>query len=85
MEGYKMFEMIVKDTFSIRDMKTVYGDCKNSHELKGGTIKDELGNEYKYSIPFVKWLEYDDKKIELQLMGENIDLEFLKGKKLIQG
>ena len=79
-----MFEMIVKDTFSIRDVKTVYGDCTNSYELKGGTVKDEFGNEYKYSIPFVKWLEYDSKKIELQLIGDNIDLNALKGRKLIQ-
>jgi len=86
-----MFEMTVEDVFSIRDINsalpnlvTVYGNCVNSHELNGGTIKDEYGNEYKYSIPFVKWLEYDDNKIQLQLIGNNIDLNALKGRKLRQ-
>lgn len=79
-----MFEMTVSDVFSIYNKHTVFGECINSHELKGGIIKDEYGNEYKYAIPFIKMLEYDDSKITLQLIGDNIDLNALKGRKLIQ-
>ena len=79
-----MFEMTVEDVFSIKNINIVYGKCINSHELKGGIIRDEFGNEYKYSIPFVKWLEYDDNKMQLQLIGDNIDLNAFKGHKLIQ-
>jgi len=70
--------------FSIHNKKTVYGDCVNSHELKGMTIKDEFGNEYRYAIPFIKMLETDENKITLQLIGDNIDLDGLIGQKLIQ-
>ena len=79
-----MFEMTVNDVFAIRDKKTVFGECINSHELKGETIKDEYGNEYRYAIPFIKMLVLDDNKITLQLIGDNIDLDALKGRKLIQ-
>ena len=79
-----MFEMTVSDVFAVRDKKTVYGECVNSHELKGNILKDEHGNEYKYAIPFIKVLEFDDGRITLQLIGDNIDLDALKGQKLTQ-
>jgi len=78
-----MFEMTVNDVFTFFDKETVSGDCVNRHELKGGTLKDEEGNEYKYAIPFIKTLEYDDSKITLQLVGNKIDLNDLIGRKLI--
>ena len=79
-----MFEMTVNDVLSVHNKHTVFGECTNSHELKGGIIKDEYGNEYKYAIPFIKMLEYDDSKITLQLIGDDIDLNALMGRKLIQ-
>ena len=79
-----MFEMIVNDTFAIKNVFTVYGECNGFEKLKPGTLKDETGKEYVFRIPLGKQLEMDDRKIELQLVGKNIDLNALKGHKLIQ-
>ena len=79
-----MFEMIVNDTFAIKNVFTVYGECNGFEKLKPGTLKDETGKEYAFRIPIGKQLEMDDCKIELQLVGKNIDLNALKGHKLIQ-
>ena len=79
-----MFEMTISDVFAVFDKQTVFGECINRHELKSGTLRDENGNEYKYAIPFIKTLEYDDRKITLQLIGNKIELNDLIGRKLIQ-
>ena len=78
-----MFEMTINDVFAVFDKQTVSGECINRHELKGGILKDENGNEYKYAIPFIKTIEYDDSKITLQLIGNKIELNDLIGRKLI--
>jgi len=76
--------MTVTDIFKFRNVFTVYGECNGRDKLKQGTVKDENGKEYSFSIPLTKELIFDDSKIELQLLGEDIDLEALKGQKLIQ-
>jgi len=79
-----MFQMTVDDVFKIHNVYTVYGDCDGIDSLKPGTIKDETGREYAFSIPIGKDLVIDDSKIELQLLGEHIDLQSLLGQRLYQ-
>jgi len=80
----KLFEMTVDDVFAIRNIYTVYGECNGFEKLRPGTIRDESGNEYPFSIPFGKPLEIDNNKIELQLMVSDVDLDSLMGQKLFQ-
>ena len=79
-----MFEMTVDRVFTMGDVFTVYGECNGLEKLKPGTIKNEAGKEYSFGIPLGKPLQTDNREITLQLIGKDIDLNALKGHKLIQ-
>ena len=80
-----MFQMVVSDVFEIRNIFTVYGECNGFEKLKPGKIKDETGKEYNFYIPLGTFLDIEnDTSIELQLIAPDIDLDALKGQKLIQ-
>ena len=81
-----MFEMTVQEVFSMpeRNIFAVYGECNDCSLLKPGKVKDETGREYAFSRVLGVDLVFEDSKIELQLIGTDIDLEALKGRKLYQ-
>ncbi|MCL1805015.1 MAG: hypothetical protein FWG28_03290 [Clostridiales bacterium] len=79
-----MFQMTVDEIFEIHDVYTVYGECNGMNNLKPGTLKDETGREYGFSIPVGKDLVIDRSKIWLILIGEHIDLQSLLGQRLYQ-
>ena len=84
MGGVNVFQMTVNDVFEILNVYTVYGKCSGIQNLKPGTVKDETGREYAFSIPVGKDLVIDENAIELQLLGQDIDLQSLLGKTLVQ-
>ena len=79
-----MFEMTVSDAFAINNVYTVFGECNGFERLKPGILRDEAGKEYDFCIPLGKPLELDSHTIELQLISPHIDINALKGHRLIQ-
>lgn len=79
-----MFEMVVNDVLSIGKVFSVSGECNGIAKLKPGTLKDETGKEYLFSIPFIKPLVHDESRITIQLLDSSIDINALIGRKLTQ-
>ena len=79
-----MFEMTIKSVLHVRNVFAVAGECIGRNELKPGILKDETGREYKYFIPIGKRYDFDDNKIDIQLLEESLNINDLVGMKLIQ-
>ena len=79
-----MFEMTVNDILKINKSYTVSGNCNGNENLRPGTVKDDQGREYRFFVPLSKQLVFDNNKIMLQLLEDDIDLSALKGQKLYQ-
>jgi hypothetical protein len=76
-----MFEMVVDNVLAIHGTYSVGGRCNNKWAFRSPVV-DERGTVYKACRPLGKELIEDDHLIDLQLIGDNIDLAALKGRTL---